>query len=346
MVVTTLKGSPSEMGKTYGEKFKEKILSNIDRLVTPNVEKLLAKPGFHEWKANYDRKIEQELPWYKAEMEAIAEAVGVPYDTILMLNLRAWQYELYSGRSLEDCSSFIIRLASGADMNGGALDDPHELYCGPVRYIPDEGYAFVSFPITGTSWGNRGMNCKGLTMGISSQLLPGLKGLETMWNQDVAMRAILQTCATVDEVREYCRTHAFTINLVVSDAKGGRLCIQNTISGPFELPEDDFAALTNHVARDQFFSILTDRGVTHFPESSTSRNRRARLCNLIAEREGKADFEEILAFLKTRRPDEKGSIWNSRTIVLTAASPMTDPNSLWLLYPTLNSDFERIDIAL
>lgn len=345
-MVTTFKGSPAEIGRAYGEKFRDRILRNIEILLSPHLESLNGKPDFIAWKNRFDEKIAAEIPWYREEMQAVAEAAGVDYDVILMLNLRAWQYDLYSGIALEDCSSFIIRLSDGADCNAGALDDPHELYCGPVRIIPDSGYAFVSFPITGTSWGNRGMNSAGLTVGISSQGLPGLKGNDQMWNQDVAMRAILQTCATVDEVREYCAAHSFTINLVVSDANGGRLCLHNTIAGPLELPEGEYAAMTNHVVCDKFFTFFTDRGVRSFPESPTTRKRRSRLVNFIDEREDKADFDEVITFLNCRYPDEVGSIWNSQTIVLTAACPQTDKNSLWLLYPTLNKEFERVEITV
>lgn len=345
-MITTLKGSPAEIGRAYGEKFRDKIHSNIQILIDPHRTELAGKQGFQAWKDQYDARIAAEIPWYREEMQAVAEAAGVDYDTILMLNLRAWQYDLYSGESLEDCSSFIMRLNSGVDVNAGALDDPHELYCGPVRFIPDEGYAFISFPITGTGWGNRGMNSEGLTVGISSQGLPGLKGLSTMWNQDVAMRVLLQTCATVEDVRKFCRTHSFTLNLVVSDAKGERLCLHNTIAGPLELPEGEYAAMTNHVVCDKFVQFFTDRGVRNFPESTTTRKRRSRLINFIDEREGKADLDEVKAFLNHRYPDEEGSIWNSMTIVLTAACPAADRNGLWILYPTMNGGFERVDIVI
>lgn len=346
-MVATFRGSPAEIGRSYGETFRGKILSNIDTLLTPIREELTLKPGFPAWRDKQEADIAVQMPWYKQEMQAVSEAVGVDYETILLLNLRAWQYDLYSGASPDEhCSSVIIRLADGCDVNAGALDDPYELYCGPVRIVPDEGYSFISFPITGTGWGNRGMNSAGLTIGISSQRLGGLHGRETMCNQDIAIRAILQTCATVEEVREYCRMHSFTLNLVVSDAQGGRLCMHNTVAGPLELPEGEYAAMTNHVVCDQFFRFFVEHGVRDFPESTTTRKRRSRLVNLIEEREGKADFEEILSFLCKRYPDEEGSIWNDRTIVLTAACPMKDRNGLWLLYPTLNGRFERFDVQI
>ena len=343
-MVTTFKGSPQEIGKAYGEKFKEKILGNIDTLLGSDPAALKGKPGFEAWMNDHEAKIAADIPWYKAEMQAVADAVGVEYETILMLNLRAWQYDLYSGVAADHCSSFIMRLNDGTDVNAGALDDPYELYCGPVRVVPDEGYAFVSFPITGTSWANRSMNSEGLVMGISSQILPGLEGLDNMWNQDVAMRAIMQTCATVEDVRAFCQKHSFTINLVVSDAKGGRLCVHSTIAGPLELPEGEYAAMTNHVVCDKFFTFFTDRGVRDFPESDTTRKRRSRLVNLIEAREGQANFDEVIAFLEKRYPDAEGSIWNDRTIVLSAACPMKDKTGFWLRYPTMNDRFERVDI--
>ena len=123
-MVTTFKGTPAEIGRAYGEKFKEKILKNIAVLIDPHRESLKSRPGFEAWKKRHEANIAAEFPWYIGEMAALAEAVGVDYDTILMLNLRAWQYDLYSGLPLEDCSSFILRRRGGADVNAGALDIP------------------------------------------------------------------------------------------------------------------------------------------------------------------------------------------------------------------------------
>jgi len=116
------------------------------------------------------------------------------------------------------------------------------------------------------------------------------------------------------------------------------------IAGPLELPEGEYAAMTNHVVCDKFFTFFTDRGVRDFPESDTTRKRRSRLVNLIEAREGQANFDEVIAFLEKRYPDTEGSIWNDRTIVLSAACPMKDKTGFWLRYPTMNDRFERVDI--
>ena len=76
---------------------------------------------------------------------------------MLLLNLRAWHFIYYSaGLATHGCSSLAITLADGRVACAGALDDPIEYYCGPVRIVPDLGHRFITFPIAGTSWANRG----------------------------------------------------------------------------------------------------------------------------------------------------------------------------------------------
>jgi hypothetical protein len=268
-------------------------------------------------------------------MHGVTEATGVPYEDILLLNLRAWQYNYYgAGPVSTGCSSLAITLSGGQIAAAGALDDPIELYCGPVRIVPEKGHRLVSFPITGTSWANRGMNSEGLTVGISSQLLPQLRRLKHAINQDIAMRAILQTCGTVGEVRDFCREHPFTMNLVCVDRHGGVLAAQHTAAGLLELSVAGGAcALTNHLVEDEHIHWLCERGATGVPESPTSRPRRGNLLAFIRQHNGKCSPEGVMRFIAARDDNSLASIHNRGSIYLTYSCPQQSRGAFWIMQP-------------
>jgi len=268
-------------------------------------------------------------------MHGVAEAVGVPYEQILLLNLRSWQYNYYGAGPVETgCSSLAITLSGGQIAAAGALDDPIEFYCGPVRIVPEKGRRFISFPITGTSWANRGMNSEGLAVGISSQLLPQLRRLKHAVIQDIAMRAILQTCGTVGEVREFCREHPFTMNLVCVDRHGGIFSAQHTAAGLLELPPIAGAsALTNHLVEDEHIHWLCDHGVRNISESPTSRPRRGNLLAFIRRRNGKCLPDEVMRFIAVRDDNNPGSIHNPGSIYLTYCCPQASGRTFWIMQP-------------
>jgi hypothetical protein len=250
------------------------------------------------------------------------------------LNLRSWQFAIYGAKSKnEGCSSLAITLADGTVACTGALDDPAVYYCGPIKFVPDNGYSCITFPITGTSWGNRGMNDQGLSLCISSLILPGLRRLDHTINQDLACRAILQTCGTVDEVRELCRAHPFTLSLIAVDTRGKIFYAQNTMAGLYEMPAEEFCALTNHVANDQLRQWLTERGVTEFPESSTTRPRRDNLLTFAHEQNGRCTAGQVREFIARRNDADPASICHSGTVCLTFSNPQVAARTMWIQEP-------------
>jgi len=332
MTCASFEGSPREIGSVYGKRFSSSIQANLDAMVRPH----MAKPrgNFKDWVRSQERLIARTWPWYLEEMEGVAVGAGVRYDEILFLNLRTWQFKEYGDTAADHgCSSLAVRLADGNTIVAGTLDDPIQLYCGPIRFVPRGGYRFVSFPITGTSWANRALNSAGLAMGISSQLLPGLRKKEGAVMQDVALRAMMQQCATTDEVREFCRQHPFTMNIVCVDRRGKMLCAHQTTAGFMEIPTADGCALTNHVADDELIWVLREKGVNTFPESPTSRPRRGYLVQFLRNRAGKCSSEEVKKLIGTRDDANPGSIHNRHSIYVTFASPRAYPNTLWIMQP-------------
>jgi hypothetical protein len=198
---------------------------------------------------------------------------------------------------------------------------------------PDTGYRFITFPITGTSWGNRGMNSAGLSVGLSSQLLPGLRRLDHAVMQDIAVRAMLQSCATVAEVREFCQRHPFTINLVCVDAAGGVWCAHHTAAGLREVKVQDACALTNHITDADTEHWLREQGAQESPRSPTTVPRRDKLMRFIASANGKCTAEEVKTLVAHRDDAEPASIHNSGSIYLTYSCPQAAKTTLWIRQP-------------
>lgn len=332
MEFTVFKGSPEEIGKQYGKRFSERIRNNIGILINERQKKPLPldDPDFIKWVDFQEKIIDENWPWIIAEMEGVADGAGLRYRDILFLNLRVWHY---AKPSQACCSSLAVSLADGTVANAGALDDPVELYCGLVQIVPANAHRFFSFPVTGTIWGNRGLNSAGLATGISSQTLPGLRKLPNAMNQDLALRVILQTCSRVEEVRDFCRQFPFTINLLSTDAHGGIFCAHQTSAGLFEIENRAPCALTNHITNDSLIYLLGKLGVESFPENPTTRLRRGKLLEFIREHNGKCSAEEVRKLIADRESGVMTSICPPHNVAVTYANPQAEPGKFWVADP-------------
>jgi acyl-CoA:6-aminopenicillanic acid acyl transferase len=209
-----------------------------------------------------------------------------------------------------------------------------------VRFVPDQGHRFITFPITGTSWGNRAMNGAGLALGISSQMLPGLRPAPGAMNSDLAIRVILQTCATVDDVRAFCHAHPFTLNIVCSDAAGNVLAAHHTQAGLCEIAAEPPCAMTNHVVDDQIVHWLHGHGLTELRESATTRFRRAKLLAFAAEYNGASSAEQVRRLIADRDAGAISSICPPGNVVVTYANPQAEPHAYWVAQPQVTGTQE------
>lgn len=334
--MTSFSGSAREIGLEHGRACGDHIRRNLDVLVYRKGYEPLPREdrSFADWVRDQESVVARNWPWLLDEIAGVASAVGVGYEDILLLNLRAWQYEFYGAQpALSQCSSLAITLDDGTIACAGALDDSLEYYCGPVRFSPTGGNSFITFPMAGTSWANRGMNSRGLSIGTSSQVLPGLRQLPGTVNQDLALRVILEKCATVEEVREFCKAYPFTVNLVCADALGEVFCAQQTAGGMDEISPEGFCALTNHVVNEEFRHRLAMQGVTEFPEVGNTCERLRKLLDFASDRCGKCSAEEVMQFIGHRDDEDPATIHNKGTIYLTYANPRADSRTFWILQP-------------
>jgi hypothetical protein len=338
MMTSVFSGSPQAIGRSMGEQCAAQIASNLEILVRrtgygppPRMDAPMLA-----WIDEQERVITKAWPWLIEEMQGTAEGAGQSYRDILLLNLRIWQYDIFgAGPNSADtaCSSLVIRLHDGTVANVGSLDDPPGYYCGLVQIQPSTGLSFRTFPIAGTCWGNRGMNSAGLTLGISSQALPGLPRRPGSICGDIALRAILQTCETVDQVRTFCQRHPFTRNLVCSDRHGAVFCAHQTTVGTYALSSTPPFVMTNHVIDDALMFSFAAMGVRDFMESATTRLRRGRLLDFAATQHGKVTGEAIRAFVAERMNGDPAATCPPENLVLTYCNPQAEPGVLWLAAP-------------
>ena len=342
--MNTFQGSSFEIGRLYGETFKSIIQKNVDILVKrcciPPNPLPLDNPDFQKWVDNQKNIISNNWPWLIEEMQGVAAGTDLEFNDILFLNLRVWQYEFYSGKASCSCSSMVIELADGTIANTGALDDCRDYYCGAVKIIPENDFRFITFPMAGTSWGNRGMNSVGLIVGESSQILPGIPRKSKTICADVALRVILQTCKTVGEVKEFCQQFPFTINLVCSDKYGDIFCAHQTSNGLYELSDKAPYVITNHVVSDKIMYKFSQAGVEEFRESSTTRLRRGRLQDFASKKNGKCEGAQIKKFIADRADKDPSSICPQHNVALTYANPQQEPGIFWIADPRGNKHEE------
>ena len=335
-------GSSFEIGRCYGETFKALINKNVDILVKRiGYSPLpLEDSGFQKWVNDQKELIVNNWPWLIEEIKGVAAGAELEFDHILFLNLRVWQYDLYSEKASSACSSMVIGLTDGSVANTGALDDCRDYYCGPVKIVPENGFRFITFPIAGTSWGNRGMNCAGLVIGESSQILPGVKRKNNAICADLALRIILQTCETVNEVKEFCERFPFTLNLVCSDKNGGIFCAHQTTGNLYDLVVEAPYVITNHIVNDEVMYKLYIQGVTEFRESTTTRLRRGKLMDFASTRHGKCNSKEIRQFIADRADGNSSSICPVHNVALTYGNPQQEPGIFWMADPRGNGHEE------
>ena len=343
MQITELKGTYSEIGRQYGSVMKGKIQENINILIhRKGCEPLpINDSEFKNWIDSQEKIIGENWPWLLEEMKAVAEGAELEYREILMLNLRAWQYSFYSGKSPGNaCSNILITLNDGKVALAGALDDPSMFYCGCIKYQPNEGKSFFTFPITGTSWATRGINNDGLAVGISSQILQGLKRKENSINQDIAIRVIFETCSTIDEIRDFCKKFPFTMNITAVDSDGKVFCAHNTTAGLFEVADNVPCVLTNHVSDDKIMYELSKLGVGAFRENKTPRARRGKLLDFASEKEGECYPEDVMKIVADRAGNAVSSICPEGNYCVTYACPQAEKDTLYISAPRLTDSDE------
>ena len=204
----------------------------------------------------------------------MAEGIGKGYEEALLLSLRAWQFNYYGAargthglapawRLRWPTAAWHAREPSTTQSNTTAAR------CGSRRTLGIVSSVFPSREQVGSPGDER---CRLLRRHILAGS-PGLRRLGHAVVQDVAMCAMLQTCTTVADAREFCRQHPFTLNLVCVDSRGG-ISVRSTPrrdcwNRPQAVPAPDQpycerreCFLARKARRDGFSTVSDDQAAT------------------------------------------------------------------------------------
>jgi hypothetical protein len=333
-------GSPGAIGLEHGKAFRGSIEAIISIFVEhPNEMWSHRRDEALAWFRHMRDKHYNEWPWLAEEIAGIAKGAGIELELIEQLNFRTWQYPLiHQGHA---CSSFAAKMHDGNLISGGSLDDPRWLYAF-TDIAPAGGLRFMTFPICGTAWGNRGMNGAGLVLGISSQNLRGLRfDPNSIWQQDICFRLLLQTCSNCEDVLEFCRYRPFIANICAADSSGNSVVFNN---GPFGLHVYQGAsAITNHVL-PELEDFYTRRGWDGSNDVASTYARLERLNNWIEHRDGRITLDEAKTEMARRDGWPNRTVNNPMTAFIMLAMPQRQPRSMWAASgPVTTQNFQAFD---
>lgn len=340
--VLQLHGSPRELGRQQGAAVRSQIHANVavllgDFLTGAKADKI---DPITAWQKRLRAFCFDHWPWLQEEIQGIAEGAEISTELAELLSFRAWQYEVYHAGA---CSSFALPGANGQTLTGGTLDDPRFLYT-IAHFAPTNGLRFLSFPIAGTVWANRGMNEAGLALGISSLICPGVKfDLDNLVPVDLVFRDMLQTCATVAEIEDRCRKFKFFCNLIAVDATGAVFASSN-YCGDFtqHASAQNTFALTNHPAGSAD-TALRSRGYTGPDPSGFSVERIDQINAWMTANHNRATVDDAIAFLGATPTPSR--VNNQHTAFASVAMPQAHPHTFWIAQqPVTTSAFTAFDV--
>jgi hypothetical protein len=340
--ILVLKGPPRALGSEQGAALRSQIHANIGALLRDFLDgrSSAIEAPIATWQKRLREFCFDHWPWMAEEIHGIAEGAGIERPLAELLSFRAWQYEIYHAGA---CSSFALPGAHGKIVTGGTLDDPRFLYA-VVQVQPTQGLRYLSFPLAGTVWANRGMNEAGLALGISSLICPGVRfDLEQLVPVDLVFRDMLQFCATVGDVEARCRKFKFFANLVAVDRHGGVFASSN-YCGAYTAhpPREGGLRLTNHpigAAAD----ALRDRGFKGPDPAAYSVERLDAIDAWMTAHRGRATVQDAATFLGSGR--KFGCVNNPNTAFATIAAPQQDPHTLWVAQqPVTAEGFRSFDV--
>ncbi|MCW5547482.1 MAG: hypothetical protein KIT44_00810 [Opitutaceae bacterium] len=337
-----LAGRPRELGLQQGTALANQIHANVAVLLGDFLTgaKAAQWEKIRAWQQRLRAFCFDHWPHLQEEIHGLAEGAGLDRELAELLSFRAWQYEVYHAGA---CSSFALPGAGGMILTGGTLDDPRFLYAG-AHVAPADGLRFISFPIAGTVWANRGLNEAGLALGISSLICPGVSfNLDQLVPVDLVFRDMLQFCSSVAEVEARCRRYKFFCNLVAVD-RHGRVFSSSNYCGDYTAhpAPDGSACLTNHPigAAD---TALRARGYTGPDPAGFSPERLAQITGWMDAHRHRATVSDAIAFLGAM--PQPGRVNNQHTAFATVAMPQAHPHTLWIAQqPVTSAAFHAFDV--
>ena len=240
-----LYGSAAEMGEQHGRLLKDEIHTLIDNYLFKFLNQQERQIGLHAAHNFFEPHIPAA---YKEEMQALAEAVGIEYDTVLLA-----QCFLDIGRVLA-CSTAAIPgnqnalgeslLLRNLDFPSLGLAEKHSLII--IRHYPNGRHMLtVGWPLLlGTL---SGFNSDGLAIAMmeSHSKPSAVKGMP----YNLRFRHALEHCSNSAELRAYMKDVAITSsNNLMSIDRSGDACVYELTAQHIEMRYKPYAIqfATNH----------------------------------------------------------------------------------------------------
>jgi isopenicillin-N N-acyltransferase like protein len=247
--VLLVQGSPTEMGEQVG-KLVRKSLTNFKQLS----ERFLGETGMLSTivQKTASVMVPRFPPDHLKELDAVAKAAGFPRDLLILGNTSP------DLRKLHRCSALIVesgRSTTGAPMFGRNVDWPSSIplqeYTLVTVYRPTGKHAFVSIGFPGMIGCFSGMNDAGLSLAdlTVSSANDDSTALDLAGTPYVlALRRVLEECATIDEAERLLRSLRRTTmqNVAICDKRGGAVLEVTTKQIIVRQASDGICCCTNH----------------------------------------------------------------------------------------------------
>ena len=335
------RGTAAKMGAAHGEHLGGDIRAAIKTYADyfDVTEAQLDTCEEHiQWRQEQIELHARRFPHLIEETHAIAKASGISSERLFDLTFNG--FGAFRKRSRPgQCSIIAITTAEGQPALLSVLDDSPVGWPAIGRFVSSDPqrHAFLTTIWLGTAGAGRGMNDAGLWLGTASCGVGPAPGGPLEHHKPYALgylfRAILETCTTVEHVRDFCRENPFCCNLIVGDAGGGILALHQTLSGSYDVTGDGSASMTNAITDDELIYDMTRAGLRCQESLDTSRPRNGYLRDFIRQYNGRCTFEELAEELTRRDTENPWSINHANTVYITLAQPHKAPRSMWVCRP-------------
>jgi isopenicillin-N N-acyltransferase like protein len=272
--VVIVQGAPAEMGEQLGA-----LAFKPAKPLTDIADDFIEDRGWQQAYSFVLKTGRVRLPFFPAhhveELTAAAAASGWPRDLLIFANT------IFDVRRVVQCSAFLVepqRSATGGPLFGRNLDWPafgplHEFsFVTIYRPTGKRSFAAVTFP--GLLGCSSGMNDAGLAVALldassTKDESPAFNPFGTPTH--LAIRRVLEECATVDEAVKLLRSQerAASTNVAMCDTQRSVVLEVTPKSVVVRPPEDDVCICTNHFRTAELSEFTQCRRYDTLKDSAT-----------------------------------------------------------------------------
>jgi len=311
-----LKGSPKEIGQTYGATFKEVFIAEAEAL--NESLKVYDPHSVEEARLRLLETLQKHFPYLVEEMNSIAEATDLEPEIIQLIHFKPTfgrivkELKVLRTESIDsqnkDCSNIAFKESDrgpllGKTLDGSSTSGPNRLM---AKVFPEDGHGMLLMMYLGTLNVETGINDKGFAVGNSSihfhSTNPG--GI----SRNLMVRLLLQECANTEEGIEFLKKYSTVnrgYNFMLLDKDGNAANVERSPTDYcVRRPENGVVFCVNHCMCE---NMIRDERLATGKERYL--NSRARWTNLqrIASKE---NFKMTLGMMKNilRNHAEPGGI--------------------------------------